>query len=195
MRLILASGSKQRQAIFDMIGLKYDVIASNEEEISNAKNPSDYVKDLSLIKANSVAKRVKENAIIISADTIIYMNGKIYEKPKTKEEAFLNIKEMSGKLTYAYTGVTIKDLYKNKEVTFSDVCKVYLKNVNDEDIKWYVENEKNISERCGYSIPGKAALFLNKVEGDYYTLIGISPSKIYDELKKMGYKITDFELE
>ena len=83
----------------------------------------------------------------------------------------------------------------NKQVTFSDVCKVYIKNVDDEDIRWYVENEKNISERCGYSIPGKAALFLNKVEGDYYTLIGISPSKIYDELKKMGYKITDFEFE
>lgn len=195
MRLILASGSKQRQAIFDMIGLKYEVITSDEEEISNAKDPSDYVKDLSLIKANSVAKRVKENAIIISADTIIYMNRKIYEKPKTKQEAFSNLKEMSGKLTYAYTGVTIKDLYKNKEVTFSDVCKVYIKNVDDEDIRWYVENEKNISERCGYSIPGKAALFLNKVEGDYYTLIGISPSRIYDELKKLGYKITDFELE
>lgn len=195
MRLILASGSKQRQAIFDMIGLKYDVITSDEEEISNAKDPSDYVKDLSLIKANSVAKRVKENAIIISADTIIYMNGKIYEKPKTKEEAFLNIKEMSGKLTYAYTGVTIKDLYKNKEVTFSDVCKVYLKKVNDDDIKWYVENEKTILERGIYTIPGKASLFLDRVEGDFYTLVGISPGKIYDELKKMGYKITDFELE
>jgi len=195
MRLILASGSKQRKAIFDMIGLKYDVITSDEEEISKANNPSDYVKDLSLVKAKSVAKKIKENAIIISADTIIYMNGKIYEKPKTKEEAFSNIKEMSGKFTYAYTGVTIKDLYKNKEVSFSDVCKVYLKNVDDDDIKWYVENEKTILERGVYSIPGKASLFLDKVEGDYYTLVGISPSKVYDELKKMGYKLTDFELK
>ena len=114
---------------------------------------------------------------------------------KTKQEAFLNIKEMSGKLTYAYTGVTIKDLYKNKEVTFSDVCKVYIKNVDVEDIRWYVENEKTILERGIYSIPGKASLFLDRVEGDYYTLVGISPSKINDELKKIGYKLTDFELE
>ena len=92
MKLILASGSKRRQDIFNMIGLKYEVITSNEEEISNAKNPDDYVKELSNIKANAVVRKLKENAIIIAADTIVYMNGKIYEKPKSKEEAFENIK-------------------------------------------------------------------------------------------------------
>ena len=118
MKLVLASASKQRQDIFDMLGLKYEIMTSDEEEISNAKDPGKYVEELSIIKANSVAKKLKEKAIIISADSIIYMDGKVYEKPKTKEEAFKNIKEMAGKKTYAYTGVTIKDLYKNKEKTF-----------------------------------------------------------------------------
>ena len=195
MKLILASKSEQRQDIFKMIGLKYEVIVSDEEEISNADNPGDYVKELSLIKANSVERKLNEKAIIISADSIIYMDGKIYEKPKSKEEAFNNIKEMSGNVTYAYTGVTIKDLYLNKQKTFYDVCKVYIKNVSDEDIKWYVENEQHIFERCGYAMRGKACLFLDKVEGDYNTLFGISPSKVYDELKELGYKISDFDLQ
>ena len=195
MKLVLASSSKQRQHIFDLLGLKYEVIVSDVEEFSNTNNPADYVKELSIIKANAVANKLKNNAIIISADTIIYMNNKIYEKPKTKEEAFNNIKEMSGRLTYAYTGVTIKDLYQNKELTFYDVCKVYINKVDNEDIKWYIENEENILKRCGYAMLGKAALFLNKVEGDYNTLFGISPSKVYDKLKKLGYKISDFDIK
>ena len=194
MKLILASGSKQRKDIFDMIGLKYEVVKSLEEEKSSAREPELYVKELSKIKADSVANQIKEKAIIIAADTIIYMNNKIYEKPKSKEEAFNNMKEMSGKVTFAVTGVTIKDLYKNKEICFSDTAEVYFKKISEEDIRWYIENDKNILDRCGYSVWGKAAIFLDKVNGDYNTLFGISPSKVYEKLKELGYKISDFEL-
>lgn len=195
LKLILASSSKQRQDIFKNIGLKYEVIKSLVEEKSDSTDPSEYVKDLSKDKANSVASQINEKAIIISADSIIYMNGKIYEKPKSKEEAYQNLKEMSGKITYAVTGVAIKDLYKNREVCFSDTAEVHIKEISEEDIKWYVENEKDILNRCGYAMLGKASIFLNKVNGDYNTLFGISPSKMYDKLKELGYKISDFELE
>ena len=193
-KLILASGSKQRQDIFKMIGLKYEVVTSLEEEKSTATEPEEYVKELSKSKADSVEKQIKEKAIIISADTVIYTNNKIYEKPKSKEEAFNNMKEMSGKATYAVTGVTIKDLYQNKEITFSDTAEVWLKKINEEDIKWYIENDKNILERCGYSMLGKGAIFLDKINGDHNTLFGISPSAVYEKLQELGYKISDFEL-
>ena len=94
MRIILASSSKQRQDIFNMIGLKYDVITSNEPEESNQTSPNKYVEELLLNKAKSVKKQIDSKAIIISADTIIYCNNKIYEKPKSKEEAYLNLKEL-----------------------------------------------------------------------------------------------------
>lgn len=194
-KIILASSSKTRQNIIKSIGLKYEVVKSLVEEKSDSKNPSEYVKDLSRDKANSVANQITEKAIIISADTVIYMDGKIYEKPKNKEEAFQNLKEMSGKVTYATTGVTIKDLYQDKEITFADTAEVYITKIDDEDIKWYVENEKNILNGCGYVMPGKACLFLDKVNGDYNTLFGISPSKVYEKLKELGYKLSDFELQ
>jgi len=194
-KLILASGSKQRQDIFKNLGLKYEVVKSIVEEKSNGTNPNEYVKDLSRDKANSVKSQINEKAIIIAADTIIYMNGKIYEKPKSKEEAYQNLKEMSGKTTYAITGVTIKDLYQEKEVCFSDTAEVSIKKITDEDIKWYVENEKNLLDICGYAMLGKASVFLDKVNGDYNTLFGISPSKLYDKIKELGYKLSDFELE
>ena len=94
MKLILASSSKQRQDIFNMIGLKYEVITSDVAENSSETEPNKYVEELSLNKAKSVSKKIKDKAIIVAADTIIYFNNKKYEKPKTKAEAYNNLKEL-----------------------------------------------------------------------------------------------------
>ncbi len=195
MRLILASASRQRQDIFNMIGLKYEVITSDVEENSNEKEPDKYVEELSLNKAKSVCNQIDGKAIIIAADTIIYFNNKKYEKPKTKEEAFYNMKELSGNKNSAYTGITIIDLYKNKTVTFSSKVDVCFKDISEEEINWYVNNEKKIFKCCGYVPEGKASLFIDKIEGDYNTLLGISPSIVFEKLKELGYSISDFEFE
>ena len=194
MRLILASRSRNRQDIFKMIGWKYEVVKSLVEEKSDETDPEKYVKVLSRDKANSVASQIKGNALIVAADSVIYMDGIIFEKPKSKEEAFRNIKKMSGKVTYAVTGVTIKDLYQKKEICFSDIAEVHIREATDDEIKWYVENEPTVLDKCGYAMIGKAAIFLDKVKGDYNTLFGISPSKLYEKFKELGYTISDFEL-
>lgn len=195
MKLILASGSKQRQDIFNMIGWKYEVVKSLVEEKSLANDPKRYVEELSRNKANSVALQINEKAVIVAADTVIYMDEKIYEKPKSKQEAFQNLKEMSGKLTYAITGVTIKDTYKNKEICFSDTAEVYFRKIDEEEIRWYVDNEENLLYISGYALLGKADIFLDRINGDYNTVFGISPSKVYMKLKELGYKLSDFELQ
>ena len=193
MRIILASSSKQRQDIFNMIGLKYEVITSNEPEKSNQTNPNKYVEELSLNKAKSVKKQINSKAIIISADTIIYSKNKIYEKPKSKEEAYLNLKELSNNKCTAYTGITLIDLYKEKIICSSSKVDVYFNEIKEEEIEWYVNNEEKILKCCGFVPLGKASLFINKIEGDYNTLLGISPSVVYNKLKELGYSLTDFE--
>ena len=195
MKLILASSSKQRRDILDMIGLKYEVITSLVEEDSNESDPVKYVKELSRNKALSVKEQLNEKAIIIAADTIISLDNKIFEKPKTKDEAFNNMKKMSGKITKAITGVTILDLYQNKEISFEDISEVKFNNISDDDIKWYVDNEDKLLNVSGYVLRGKASLFLDYVNGDYNTIFGISPSKVYKQLMKLGYKLSDFELK
>ena len=194
MRLILASSSMNIQNIFNNIGWKYDVVTSLVEEHSDATNPREYVMDLSRDKAASVADQIEGNALLIAADSVVYLDGKIFEKPKSREEAFNNIKQMSGKVTHLTTGMTIKDLYQNKEITFSDVVDVYFKEVSDEDINWYIDNEVNAFKGCGCAIPGKAELFVDKIDGDFNTLFGISISKVYDKLKELGYTMSDFEM-
>lgn len=195
MRLILASNSKTRKDIFDMVGWKYEVITSNVEENSNSIDPKQYVIDLSKDKANSVASQITDKALIISADSIIYMDNRKFEKPKSKKEGFENIKKMSGKVNYAVTGVTIKDLYQNKEISFTDITEVYFKNVSDKDIAWYVENEKYLLNRAGYSIAGKTSIFVDKIVGDYYNILGMPISKLYSKLNELGYTISDFDIK
>ena len=195
MRIILASASKQRQDIFNMIGLKYDVITSDVPEESNQTEPDKYVEELSLNKAKSVKKKIKDKAIIISADTIIYSNNKIYEKPKSKEEAYSNLKELSNNKCIAYTGITLIDLYKEKVICSSSKVNVYFNEIKDEEAEWYVNNEEKIFKCCGFVPLGKAALFINKIEGDYNTLLGISPSIVYNKLKELGYSVNDLWFE
>lgn len=195
MRIILASASKQRQDIFNMIGLKYDVITSDVPEESNQTEPDKYVEELSLNKAKSVKKQIKDKAIIISADTIIYSNNKIYEKPKSKEEAYSNLKELSNNKCTAYTGITLIDLYKEKVICSSSKVNVYFNEIKDEEAEWYVNNEEKIFKCCGFVPLGKAAVFINKIEGDYNTLLGISPSIVYNKLKELGYSVNDLGFE
>ena len=195
MRIILASASKQRQDIFNMIGLKYDVITSDVPEESNKIEPDKYVEELSLNKAKSVKKQIKDKAIIISADTIIYSNNKIYEKPKSKEEAYSNLKELSNNKCTAYTGITLIDLYKEKVICSSSKVNVYFNEIKDEEAEWYVNNEEKIFKCCGFVPLGKAALFINRIEGDYNTLLGISPSIVYNKLKELGYSVNDLGVE
>lgn len=195
MRIILASASKQRQDIFNMIGLKYDVITSDVPEESNKIEPDKYVEELSLNKAKSVKKQIKDKAIIISADTIIYSNNKIYEKPKSKEEAYSNLKELSNNKCTAYTGITLIDLYKEKVICSSSKVNVYFNEIKDEEAEWYVNNEEKIFKCCGFVPLGKAALFINIIEGDYNTLLGISPSIVYNKLKELGYSVNDLGFE
>ena len=191
-RLILASNSKWRKEIINMAGLKCEQVPSSGDPDLDIKNPDDYVKELSSFKAHEVANNL-ENCIVIGADTVGYLDGKIFEKPANREEAFNNIKELSGKVNYAVTGCTIIDKYQNKEITFCEKVKVQFDELTDEEINWYIDHEKNVYTSAGYSLETCASLFTPRIEGDYKAIIGLPICRIYEELKKLGYTINDFE--
>lgn len=191
MKLILASTSRTRKDILNNIGLKYEVIPSNIAENSNKIISEEYVMDLSRKKALAVAQKVV-TGVVLSADSIIYIDDQKLEKPKTKDEAIIMLKKLSGRINYAATGVTIIDLYQNKTITFNEVTEVYFDELTDDEINWYIQNEQFIFERSGYSIDGKSAIYIPKINGDYYNVLGLPISRVYKELRKLGYKLTDF---
>lgn len=190
--IILASNSKWRKEIINMAGLYCRQIPSSGDPIIKFNNPDEYVEQLSLYKAQEVANKV-EAGIIIGADTIGYLDGKVFEKPADREEAFNNFRELSGKVNYAVTGVTIIDKKTNKIITFSEKVKVYFNELTDDEINWYIDNEENIYNCAGYSLETCASLFVSKIEGDYKAIIGLPICRIFEELKKIGYTIRDFK--
>lgn len=191
MKLILAANSRTRKEVLDKVGLIYDVIPSNIEEHSDKTDPKEYVMDLSRQKAKAIAKDLKEG-VVLSADSIIYIDDKKLEKPKTKEQAKIMLRNLSGRVNYAVTGVTIIDLCQNKKVTLNEVTEVYFDELTEEEIDWYIENEQYIFERCGYSIAGKSAIYIPQINGDYYNILGMPISRVYKKLNKLGYKLSDF---
>ncbi len=193
MRIILASNSRTRKKIFDILGFKYEIITSKCEEHSDQTDFSKYVMELSKIKAHSVKEQLGgEKALIIAADTIASMGDKKFEKPKSKVEAFENMLALSGKVNEALTGVTIIDLYQDKEITFFDKTKIYLRNIDENDAKWYVDSDAYILERAGYSMcDGLACIFVDKIIGDFYTIAGMPVGKLFENLKALGYEMKD----
>ncbi len=175
-----------------MAGLKCEQIPSSGDPNIEFKDPDDYVEKLSFAKASEVASKV-EDSVIIGADTIGYLDGKVFEKPKNRDEAFANMKELSGKVNYAVTGCTIIDQRSGKSVTFCEKVKVYFNEMTDDEINWYIDHEKTVYDCAGYSLETCASLFTPKIEGDYKAIIGLPICRIYEELKKMGYNISDLE--
>lgn len=193
MKLILASGSVDRRRLLENIGVKFDVLKTDAEEISFSEDASMYCKDLAKIKADAATSKVTEKAVIIAADTIVYSGGKILEKPKSKEEAIEMIYKMSNGKQEVWTGVAIYDLYKNKKINFSEKTDIYISNISKEEAIYYVENDKDVYNRAGaYAIDGKNAFFTEKIDGDYANVIGLPICRIYKELKKLGYELKDF---
>lgn len=194
MRIILASSSITRRKIMDELNIKYDIITSDIEERSQSSDPKLYVEELSRNKALSVSNKVEDNkSLIIAADTIIYKDGKKYEKPKTIEEVIDNLKELSGAKNQGITGVTIFDTSNGNSETFSCTTDVYFKNISEEDIMWYVSHEKDLLKKAGYSLEGTMSLFLEKIDGDYYNVLGLPLGMLYSKINEMGYSLKDFE--
>ncbi len=194
MRIVLASSSITRREIMDKLKIKYDIVTSDVEEKSSKEDPREYVKELSRNKAESVSKKVSnKNSIIVAADSIIYKDGKKYEKPKSIDEVKKNLKELSGTKNQGITGVTIIDKSNGKTKTFACVTDVYFREISDDDIEWYVSHEENLLKKAGYSLEGIMSLFLERLDGDYYNVLGLPLGELYKGINELGYSLKDLD--
>lgn len=194
MKIVLASSSITRREIMDKLKIKYDIVTSDVEEKSSKDDPREYVKELSKNKAESVAKKVSnKNSIIVAADSIIYKDGKKYEKPRSIDEVKKNLKELSGTKNQGITGVTIIDKSNGKTKTFACVTDVYFREISDDDIEWYVSHEENLLKKAGYSLEGIMSLFLERLDGDYYNVLGLPLGDLYKGINELGYSLKDLD--
>lgn len=186
--LILASGSPRRKEILEQIGFPFTVIPSQKEEVISDEDPSEAVKRLAKMKAEDIADQVEENFVILGADTIVVLDNKILGKPKNKEEAYDMLWSLQGKTHEVFTGVSIIEQTdgKRKEFTFAQVTKVTIYPMTKEEIDRYIKTNEPMDKAGAYAIQGKFAVFIEKIEGDFYNVVGLPISSVYKVLKKEG---------
>ena len=184
--IILASVSPRRKELLEKIGLKFEVDASDcEEGINPGLEPREIVRQLSIKKAKSVAARHK-NAIIIAADTIGIIDDKILGKPHSENEASKMLREISGKSHLVITGFSILDTTTNKIITAVVNTRVYIKKLTGEEIDAYLKTGEPLEKAGAYAIQGMGAVIVEKIEGDYYNVMGLPLSALVKALKEFG---------
>ena len=192
MKLYLATTSKFKSEILKKVGIKHECMKSNFDENIPIENPYELVKYLSKGKAKSILKTLSDG-IIVGLDTIVYLNNKIYGKPKDIKEAKNNLKECSNQTVSVITGITVIDIHNNKEYTDYQETKIKFYDISDEDVQYYIDNEPDVMYASGFIIETIASCFIEKIDGSFYNILGVPAEKIYEILKKLGYKLNDFK--
>jgi len=189
-KIILATTSPRRHGLAQTMGLEFDIVPSNyEEDMTKKLKPKEMVMAFSYGKALDVAKRFKEG-IVIGVDTIVVFKGKKLGKPKNKEDAFNMLKSFSGKKQYVYSGVAIIDC---KTIRDCETTDVYFDKLGDEEIKRYIETGEPMDKAGAYGMQYLASIFIKKINGCYFNVMGFPIFNIYKNLKKMNVNIFDYD--
>ena len=183
-KIILASGSPRRREILKNIGLDFETFVSNADE--SAVSPDGipvgvYVQELAMLKAASSAGESEDDAIFIGADTVVSLDGKILTKPSDDSEAFEMLKMLSGKAHEVYTGICVLNKSDMKSVCRSECTRVVFSTLSDEMINAYIKTGEPSDKAGAYGIQGKGALLIEKIEGDYFNVVGL-PIKLLSEI-------------
>lgn len=188
-KIILASGSPRRREILEQAGIKFEIKASNAEEITDKTNPPDIVEELALLKAEAVRKEEEGEFLIISADTLVFLDGKPLGKPKNGGEAYEMLDCLSGRKHEVYTGVAIIIREKGKaekQLVFHQMSRVEVEDLSREQIEAYIATGEPFDKAGAYAIQGKFAVHISRIEGEYNNIVGLPIAKIYHELLKEG---------
>ena len=198
-KIILASGSPRRKELLEKIGLKFNIDPSDypedwQSKIQSYKDrgialiPEDLAKSISIGKAAAVAPKYP-NSIILAADTIGVLRGKVIGKPRTPDEARQMLQALSGKSHRVITAFTILDSTNNKTVTRTVATRVYFKKLSQTEIDNYVKTGEPLDKAGAYAIQGKGSIFVEKIEGDYYNVMGLPLNSLSESLKEFGVQV------
>lgn len=191
MKITLASTSKFKNNILDTVHIKHDQISPTCEEQSNYKDPYDYVKDISKQKLDSVSNYNTD--ILISLDTIVLIDNKIVEKPKTIEEAKQNLRNSSNNTTKVITGIAMLNKITNEVIVDYQETLVSFNEIDEEDIEFYIKNENDAMYASGFIIETICSNFIKEIKGSYYNILGVPVEKIYEILRNWGIKLKNID--
>lgn len=183
-RIILASRSPRRQQLLRQAGLKFDVVVREfDESYPDGLSGEEIARYITDRKAESFRNELNDNEIVITADTIVWCDGKVLGKPSDINEAVAMLKEISGNTHEVITGVSL--LSKTRKVVFSDTSKVVFEKLSEKEILYYAEKFRPLDKAGAYGIQEWIGLVAcSRIEGSYFNVVGLPVQKLYSELKK-----------
>ena len=183
-KLVLASKSPRRQQLLREMDLTFEIRTKEVEEIFPAELKRQEIPEfLAKLKASAFKGQLAEDEILITSDTVVCIGDKVMNKPSDRTEAIQMLSDLSGKKHTVYTGVSLTS--KEKQVTFSDATDVYFKNLTPGEIEYYIDQHRPFDKAGAYGIQEWIGYIgIEKIEGSYFTVVGLPVQKLYAELCK-----------
>ncbi len=182
--VILASKSPRRQQFFKDLDIPFTIQLKEVEEVYPSTLEGTAITDFLADLKSKPFTDLKENDLLITSDTIVWLDDKALGKPKDKIDAIKILQELSGKMHQVITSVSIKG--KNFQTLFNDITNVYFKNLTVDEIHYYVENHKPYDKAGSYGIQEWIGFIgIEKIEGSYFNVMGLPVQKLYKELIKL----------
>lgn len=189
---VLASASSARRRLLQNVGIQPFVCPSDFDESQiQLDNPAQLVETLALRKAETVAPHF-QSALVMGCDSVLAINGEIHGKPVNQNEARQRWLMMRGNCGELFTGHVFVDNIQNRNLVKHQVTKVYFAAVSEAEIDAYVATEEPLKCAGAFALEGKGSVFVEKIEGCYSNVIGLSLPLLRIMLTSMGYCITDF---
>ena len=191
-QIILASASPRRKELLHQVGLSPDIIPSQREEKIISRDPEQTVKELSRQKAEDVAALCtdrKDMSVVIGADTVVAVDGRILGKPGSEKEALEMLELLQGREHQVYTGVTMIFVHSGEQITFAERTNVHVCAMNQEQRKAYVATGEPMDKAGAYGIQGYFAVYIKGIEGDYNNVVGMPVGRVCRELMARGWKL------
>lgn len=186
MKIILGSSSPRRKELFLNLGIPFEVKVSEKEESTEFSiNPETTVMSLAHQKATEIKEKLEtREVILITADTIVALENNLLGKPKSKEEAFDMLKSLSGREHRVLTGFCVWNLDTDEKLVEYVETKVEFKTLSDEMINNYIETKEPMDKAGAYGIQGYGSLLIKEIKGDYFNVVGLPISRLYEILKE-----------
>lgn len=194
--IVLASASPRRRELLSLTGIKFQVLPGNIEEKASSSRPSQMVRELSSQKAlavfESFSEEEKEKSLVIGADTLVAIDGRVLGKPEDEQMAEEMLMLLQGNIHQVYTGVTLifRAVDENGKAvrrirTFAEKTSVTMYPVSRREIRDYIATGEPMDKAGAYGIQGKCAAWIRKISGDYSNVVGLPVGRLWQELKKI----------
>ena len=188
MKFILASSSPRRKELLKLVGIEPEIVIPEVDEGIRSEESIDvFLRRVTLTKGEAVYRDAFFDSPVISADTIVMCENRMIGKPGSRGDAFVFLKTLSDNMHEVLTGVCIR--YRGVSHYDYACTRVFFNEISDDEINYYLDNEDYMDKAGAYAIQGKASVFVKKIEGCYFNVMGFPLNRFYKMLKNIGINI------